>query len=99
MPLSQALDAADRRRAEHRNQDLPDPASVPRMTIYVCEQCDGTGYLKGGQRCPCREEDDEAAERRRKMQVIRPELPELPRTMQDLPRDKRGYPVPWFVDW
>lgn len=33
------------------------------------------------------------------MGVIRAELPELPRNMRDLPVDKRGYPVPWFVDW
>jgi hypothetical protein len=32
----------------------------------VCEQCDGTGWVKG-HRCPCREEDDTAEERRRQM--------------------------------
>lgn len=31
--------------------------------------------------------------------TLRPELPYLPRTMRELPVDKRGYPVPWFVDW
>lgn len=30
---------------------------------------------------------------------LRPELAEPPRFMQDLLVDKRGYPVPWFVDW
>ena len=30
---------------------------------------------------------------------VRPELPALPQFMEDLPVDKRGYPVPWFVDW
>lgn len=30
---------------------------------------------------------------------LRPELEELPSRMKDLPVDKRGYPVPWFVDW
>lgn len=30
---------------------------------------------------------------------IRPELAELPRHMRALPVDRRGYPVPWFVDW
>lgn len=33
------------------------------------------------------------------MGIMRPELPELPRQMRDLKMDKRGYPVPWFVDW
>jgi hypothetical protein len=30
---------------------------------------------------------------------IREELEALPARMMDLPVDKRGYPVPWFVDW
>ena len=29
----------------------------------------------------------------------RTDIPEPPRFMQSLPIDKRGYPVPWFVDW
>jgi hypothetical protein len=39
---------------------------------------------------PARAEDPRA---------IRPELPEVPRMMRQLPIDKRGYPVPWFVNW
>lgn len=30
---------------------------------------------------------------------LRSELKELPRRMQSLPVDERGYVVPWFVDW
>lgn len=30
---------------------------------------------------------------------LRPELTELPPRMRNLPVDKRGYPVPWFVQW
>lgn len=30
---------------------------------------------------------------------IRPELPELPHHMRNLPIDDRGFPVPWFVAW
>lgn len=30
---------------------------------------------------------------------LRPELPELPDRIKNLPVDKRGYPVPWFVTW
>ena len=30
---------------------------------------------------------------------LRPDITEPPRFMQHLPIDKRGYPVPWFVDW
>lgn len=30
---------------------------------------------------------------------MRPELEPLPHRMESLPVDKRGYPVPWFVDW
>lgn len=30
---------------------------------------------------------------------LRPELEELPSRMKALPVDKRGYVVPWFVDW
>lgn len=44
-------------------------------TIYVCEQCDGTGQLPGGQRCPCRDEDDLADERRKQMRLVTPEVP------------------------
>ena len=39
------------------------------MPIWPCEQCDGTGW-DGVGRCGCREEDDEAAERRRNFEVI-----------------------------
>lgn len=38
--------------------------------IIVCEQCNGTGYLPKGQRCPCREEDDEAQRRRERMKLV-----------------------------
>lgn len=52
--------------------------------IYECEQCNGTGYLeiemqvdrKSGfmkrqrERCPCREEDDAALERRKQMRAV-----------------------------
>lgn len=30
---------------------------------------------------------------------LRPDLPPLPRLMQTLPVDERGYCVPWFVKW
>jgi hypothetical protein len=30
---------------------------------------------------------------------IRPELEPLPKLMQDLPIDERGYVVPWFCEW
>ena len=30
---------------------------------------------------------------------LRPDMPEMPPNMKKLPVDKRGYPVPWFVDW
>jgi hypothetical protein len=33
------------------------------------------------------------------MNPLRPELTELPRHMRTLPVDRRGYPIPWFVDW
>lgn len=33
------------------------------------------------------------------MSELRPELPPLPKHMQKLKVDKRGYPVPWFVVW
>lgn len=33
------------------------------------------------------------------MNLIRKGLPALPTHMQKLPIDKRGYPVPWFVQW
>lgn len=39
--------------------------------MIQCEQCNGTGQLRGGQRCPCREEDDEASERRERMGVVK----------------------------
>lgn len=31
--------------------------------------------------------------------ALRPDIAEPPRSMQKLPIDSRGYPVPWFVDW
>lgn len=31
--------------------------------------------------------------------ALRPDITEPPKFMQKLPVDKRGYPVPWFVDW
>jgi hypothetical protein len=37
--------------------------------ILVCEQCNGSGECKPGIRCPCREEDDEAMQRRSQMTV------------------------------
>jgi hypothetical protein len=33
------------------------------------------------------------------MNSIRPGLVQLPHFMRGLPLDKRGYPVPWFVEW
>jgi hypothetical protein len=36
----------------------------------VCEQCEGSGYLPGGQRCPCREEDDTADQRRKQIRAV-----------------------------
>lgn len=39
------------------------------MMVIECEQCDGDGWV-AGQRCPCREEDDEAELRRRKMGIV-----------------------------
>ena len=33
------------------------------------------------------------------MTAVRKGLPELPRRFAGLPVDKRGYPVPWFVEW
>jgi hypothetical protein len=33
------------------------------------------------------------------MNTLRPNLPRLPRSMQHLPIDDRGYPVPFFVEW
>lgn len=41
------------------------------LDATLCEQCNGTGLLKGGQRCPCREEDDNAAELRSRMGIVR----------------------------
>lgn len=31
--------------------------------------------------------------------ALRADIPAPPRLMQDLPIDKRGYPIPYFVDW
>lgn len=39
--------------------------------MIECDQCNGTGQLRGGQRCPCREEDDEAGTRRKRMGVVK----------------------------
>ena len=39
--------------------------------IYKCEQCNGTGRLPQGERCPCREEDDEAEIRRKQLRVLK----------------------------
>jgi len=33
------------------------------------------------------------------MTALRESLPSLPLAMRGLPRDHRGYPVPWFVAW
>lgn len=33
------------------------------------------------------------------MNDLRPGLPPLPHRIAQLPRDERGYPVPWFVEW
>lgn len=33
------------------------------------------------------------------MNQLRSDLPPLPKQMRDLPIDKRGFCVPWFVDW
>lgn len=33
------------------------------------------------------------------MTELRKDLPELPLRMRGLPVDRRGYPVPWFVEW
>jgi hypothetical protein len=40
------------------------------MSVYVCELCDGAGWVNNT-RCPCREEDDEARERRLRMGIVR----------------------------
>jgi hypothetical protein len=59
--------------------------------------------LPKGERCPCREEDDTADERRKQMGVcpypLRHDITEPPKFMQHLPVDKRGYPIPFFVDY
>ena len=39
--------------------------------MILCEQCNGTGECKPGIRCPCREEDDEADQRRKQMRIER----------------------------
>lgn len=82
-------------------------------TLIDCDQCDGTGWTNGV-RCGCVEADDDAQARRQQMGVCpvaapqeavcpahqrRRDIAEPPRFMQKLPIDKRGYPVPAFVDW
>jgi len=72
--------------------------------LIDCDQCDGTGWTKGI-RCGCREDDDDAQARRQQMGVcpvahqLRQDVQTPPSFMQHLPIDKRGYPVPWFVEW
>jgi hypothetical protein len=41
--------------------------------MIECELCHGHGHLPNGERCPCREEDDDAREKRSRMGIIRPE--------------------------
>ena len=82
-------------------------------TLIECDQCNGTGWINGV-RCGCGEADDDAQARRQQMGVcpvaapqeavcpahqLRRDIAEPPRFMQRLPIDKRGYPVPAFVDW
>ena len=73
-------------------------------TLIECDQCDGTGWINGT-RCGCREDDDDAQARRKQMGVcpvdhqLRHDIAEPPRFMCPLPIDKRGYPVPAFVEW
>jgi len=70
-----------------------------------CDQCAGTGILRGGIVCGCREEDDTATRRRAQMGVcpvahpLRQDIQAPPKFMQHLPIDKRGYPCPWFIEW
>jgi hypothetical protein len=40
--------------------------------VYICDQCDGTGWGKDRRRCPCREADDHATARRKRMGIVRP---------------------------
>ncbi|SRR5579862_478463 len=56
--------------------------------LIECDQCDGTGWA-GGHRCPCREEDDEAEQRRRKMGIV-PNPDEILKC-GDLIRIRRAY--------
>jgi hypothetical protein len=74
--------------------------TMPQAVTY-CDQCDGTGWIKGT-RCGCHEEDDAAQERRKQMAVcphqLRHDVEPPPRFMQHLPIF-RGYPVPAFVEW
>jgi hypothetical protein len=72
------------------------------MSVYVCDQCHGTGQLPEGQRCPCREEDDTAAARRKGMAL---EVPASLRGANVTPLD-RGYfhgvaavPREFFREW
>jgi len=73
-------------------------------TLTDCDQCHGTGWISGV-RCGCREDDDDAQARRQQMGVcpvahqLRQDVQTPPSFMRHLPIDKRGYPVPWFVDW
>ena len=48
-------------------RDRPDDAEI----VTPCDQCGGTGMMPGGGRCGCREEDDEARERRKRMGIVR----------------------------
>jgi len=43
--------------------------------------------------------DQQAAEEAGRLIPLRPGLPPLPDRMAQLPKDHRGYPVPWFVAW
>jgi hypothetical protein len=47
-------------------------STTKEQPIYICDQCDGTGWGKDNRRCPCREEDDRAATRRKQMGIVRP---------------------------
>ena len=71
-PSATRPDADPQATAKIGQQQPPDAESLQRMTVYVCEQCNGTGQLPQGQRCPCREEDDTAAERRAGMRLEPP---------------------------
>lgn len=46
-------------------------AYEPDVTPEPCDQCNGTGQLKGGVRCGCKEEDDEVRERRSRMGIVK----------------------------